>query len=72
MNEHVPTTEEIRECYAGHDFDSEIWGVEFDTWLTEERAKVWDKAVDTLSAHYEDIVPGIVKDLERRNPYRAA
>lgn len=44
---------------------------EFDTWLTEERAKVWDKAVDTLSAHYEDIIPGIVKDLESRNPYRA-
>ena len=44
----------------------------FRRWLTEERAKVWDKAVDTLSAHYEDIIPGIVKDLERRNPYRAA
>lgn len=85
MNEHLLTTEEVREIYVG---DNGLWEqltygaagenqanvivcAAFRRWLTEERAKVWDKAVDTLSAHYEDIIPGIVKDLESRNPYRA-
>lgn len=52
MNEHVATTEEIRESYAGHDFDSEIWGVKFDTWLEEvkreAREQAWEEAWDKI------------------------
>ena len=38
----------------------------------EVKAEAWDKAVDTLSRHWEDVAPAAVADLERRNPYRGS
>lgn len=38
----------------------------------EVKAEAWDKAVDTLSRHGEDVAPAAVADLERRNPYRGS
>ena len=57
MNEHVPTTEEIRECYAGHDFDSESWGVKFDTWLEEVKREAREQALESFRQGTLNIVP---------------
>lgn len=76
---YTPTTEEIRDGYSRstggfyHDVTEEGFA-EFDRWLAEvvrqAKAEAWESAVDCLSAHWEDVAPKAIRDLEERNPYR--
>lgn len=64
--EYTPTTEEVRDAYAGHDFDSAIATAEFDRWLNVEKAKAWEKGAE--SAFFSWDIRGFVDYPE--NPYR--
>lgn len=70
MSEYTPVTDEVRESYAGFDFDSGIAGDQFDRWHAEvERAaaeKAWDACIAAM--RYTD---GSAVELEVNiNPYR--
>lgn len=71
MSDYTPTTEEVRDAYAGHDFDYAIAGAQFDRWLAEvERAAAekawtdgWNEGVD-FEVYVRDI------NQAGPNPYR--
>lgn len=70
--EYTPSTEEVRELYWAVSGtprrDSQSWD-EFDRWLNEERAKVWDEAIQETyrCGWYQDFSRD---DMLGRNPYR--
>ena len=45
MSDYTPTTEEVRDAYAGHDFDYAIAGAQFDRWLAEVERASAEKAL---------------------------
>lgn len=64
---YIPDVGEVREAYWACTGDprrgSEAWD-EFDRWLTEERAKVWDEAVQHQWTHRP------IGNRSPHNPYR--
>lgn len=69
MSEYTPTTDEVRDAYAGHDFDQAISSAQFARWLAEvERAaaeKAWDRCVAEMP-----IDPDWKNYYGDSNPYR--
>ena len=73
MSDYTPTTDEVEHRYAYdelYSMDCEADHHAFRRWLDSIRAEAWDEAVDTLSRHWEDMIPAQIADLDRRNPYR--
>lgn len=73
-DEYTPTTEQVRETYAALCKTDAAAAAEFDRWFAahdrETARRAWERAVDCLSSHWEDVIPAAIADLERRNPYR--
>ena len=65
---YTPTTDDVETWYVGNHDPAHAH--EFRRWLAGIRAMAWDEAVDTLSRHWEDVIPAQIADLDRRNPYR--
>ena len=72
MNDYVPTTTQVRDFWASDgqaqpaakSYDYETSATEFDRWLNEERARIWDEAINEASEQGTIQIPD--------NPYRKA
>lgn len=67
MNDHTPSTEEVRDGYADRDlgYPNQDDHVDFDRWLTSERSRIWDEAKAAVVEFYEN--PALPEPV---NPYR--
>lgn len=69
VSRYTPTIEEVRDAFAGHDFDQAITGAQFDRWLAEVERAAAEKAWDEGYEHNCNPSDGPV-DKSYSNPYR--
>jgi len=63
---------ELIDFIARHDEHEGYYREQLNYLLRNRDVAAWDRFVDILSAHHEDSAPGVVADMEARNPFREA